>query len=109
MIGIGYDLSDSDSSRTSSSSCFYNEGGGGLWTVTQDFVLKTAGATIAALLRKPRAQLSDDSLLQVHAQDVSYDEYETEIESTDYLPKVEAGGSIRWARSSLLSCVRLAT
>ncbi len=100
---ISYEiLSDSDSSRTllrhPAFATKVTAVSGS--TVTQDFALKTAGATISGTLTdETGTQLSDQTAyVWVHRSgDVSYDEYETEIESTDgtFTLKVEAGGQYK--------------
>ena len=97
---VGYDIiSDSDTSRTikmrpsrpSQGHCGFGS------TVTQDFTIKTAGATITGVINDENgAQLSDQTVYVWASRpgDATYDEFETEVESSDgtFTLKVEAGG-----------------
>ena len=97
---VGYDIiSDSDTSRTikmrPSSPAKVTAVSGS--TVTQDFTIKTAGATITGVINDENgAQLSDQTVYVWASRpgDATYDEFETEVESSDgtFTLKVEAGG-----------------
>ncbi|MBT6462457.1 MAG: DUF5011 domain-containing protein, partial [Opitutae bacterium] len=98
---IGYQIvSDSDTSRIilpSPASPTRTTAVAGS-TVTQDFSLKTAGATITGTILDENGTQLADSTVYIWATrigDPTYDDYETEVESTDgtFSLSVEAGGA----------------
>ncbi|MBT7852487.1 MAG: hypothetical protein HN675_04145, partial [Opitutae bacterium] len=97
---VGYEIiNDTDTSRSilkhASTPAIVTATAGS--TVTQDFALKTAGATITGTIQDEAGTQLSDQTVYVWAYregDASYDEYETEVESSDgtFSIKVEAGG-----------------